>query len=175
MAWTPRPLSPTLGFMARSVLILGFPGVQSLDLVGPSEGFPTSPLCLQMMGRADDGYDVRVVSRNGEPATTGTGLALVAEPLPDPRDPVDTIVLRAARNAPPPTPLLDGCVATTHWACAGLLDQQRRGRRFGGLRVDHPRRGRRADEPSRHLARAVAATATAQRTVDIAKETPSWW
>src|SRR5271163_1049134 len=79
--------------MARSVLILGFPGVQSLDLSGPSEVFTSSTLCLRGMGRADDGYEVRVVSRNGEPATTGTGLALVAEPLPDPRDPVDTIVL----------------------------------------------------------------------------------
>jgi transcriptional regulator GlxA family with amidase domain len=79
--------------MVRSVLILGFPGVQSLDLSGPSEVFTSSTLCLRGMGRADDGYEVRVVSRNGEPATTGTGLALVAEPLPDPRDPVDTIVL----------------------------------------------------------------------------------
>jgi hypothetical protein len=50
--------------MARSVLILGVPGVQSLDLVGPSEVFTYSTLCLQGMGRADDGYDVRVVSRN---------------------------------------------------------------------------------------------------------------
>jgi transcriptional regulator GlxA family with amidase domain len=79
--------------MVRSVLILGFAGVQALDLVGPSEVFTSSTLCLQGMGRADDGYDVRVVSRNGEPATTGTGLALVAEPLPDPRGRVDTIVL----------------------------------------------------------------------------------
>jgi hypothetical protein len=81
------------GFMARSVLILGFPGVQALDLVGPSEVFTSSTICLQGMGRADDGYDVRVVSPYGEPATTGTGLALIAEPLPDPRGPVDTIVL----------------------------------------------------------------------------------
>ncbi|MCW2626518.1 MAG: hypothetical protein JWR48_3240, partial [Mycobacterium sp.] len=28
--------------MVRSVLILGFPGVQALDLVGPSEVFTTS-------------------------------------------------------------------------------------------------------------------------------------
>ena len=144
------------GFMARSVLILGFPGVQSLDLVGPSEVFTSSTLCLQGMGRADDGYDVRVVSRNGEPATTGTGLALVAEPLPDPRDPVDTIVLPggfgtdAARQNPDvigwiqiaaenarrvvsvctgaflaaQAGLLDGCVATTHWAFAGQLARE---------------------------------------------------
>jgi hypothetical protein len=63
MAWTPRPLSPTLGFTIRSVL-------RSLDLVGPSEVFTRSTICLQRMGRADDGYDVCIVSHNGEPATT---------------------------------------------------------------------------------------------------------
>jgi len=142
--------------MARSVLILGFPGVQSLDLSGPSEVFTSSTLCLRGMGRADDGYEVRVVSRNGEPATTGTGLALVAEPLPDPRGPVDTIVLPggfgtdAARQDPDvigwiqiaagnarrvvsvctgaflaaQAGLLDGCVATTHWAFAGQLARE---------------------------------------------------
>jgi transcriptional regulator GlxA family with amidase domain len=144
------------GFMARSVLILGFPGVQALDLVGPSEVFNSSTICLQGMGRAEDGYDVRVVSRNGEPVTTGTGLALVAEPLPDPRDPVDTIVLPggfgtdAARQNPDvigwiqiaaenarrvvsvctgaflaaQAGLLDGCVATTHWAFAGQMARE---------------------------------------------------
>jgi transcriptional regulator GlxA family with amidase domain len=142
--------------MVRSVLILGFPGVQSLDLSGPSEVFTSSTLCLHGMGRADDGYDVRVVSRNGEPATTGTGLALVAEPLPDPCGPVDTIVLPgglgtdAARQNPDvigwiqiaaenarrvvsvctgaflaaQAGLLDGCVATTHWAFAGQLARE---------------------------------------------------
>ena len=81
------------GLMARTVLILGYPGVQALDLVGPSEVFTGATLYLQSQNRADDGYTVSVVSQNGEPATTGTGLALVAQPLPDPRRRIDTVIL----------------------------------------------------------------------------------
>lgn len=80
-------------FMTRDVLILGFPGVQALDLVGPSEVFAGATIYLAGQGRSGEGYRVSVVSLNGEPATTTTGLALVAQPLPDPRRPVDTIVL----------------------------------------------------------------------------------
>jgi len=75
------------------VVILGFPGVQALDLVGPFEVFTGASLCLLGQGRADNGYDVAVASIDGEPATTGTGLALIAQPLPDPRQPIDTVVL----------------------------------------------------------------------------------
>ena len=90
----------------RPVLILGYPGVQALDLVGPAEVFAGASLYLQSQNRADDGYTVSVVSQHGEPAATGTGLALVTEPLPDPRQPVDTVVLPggmgvdAARQSP---------------------------------------------------------------------------
>ncbi len=65
------------GFM-RSVVILGFTGVQALDLVGPFEVFTGASRYLQGMGRED--YDAKVVTLDGEPATTGTGLALVAAP-----------------------------------------------------------------------------------------------
>jgi transcriptional regulator GlxA family with amidase domain len=75
------------------VVILGFAGIQALDLVGPSEVFSGATLYLASQGRGDDGYTVSVVSHNGEPATTGTGLALVAQPLPDPRRPIDTLIL----------------------------------------------------------------------------------
>lgn len=137
----------------RSVLILGFPGVQALDLVGPFEVFTGATLCLAGQGRSDEGYSVRVVSRGGEPATTLTGLALVADPLPDPREPIDTLVLPGgagvddARRDPDTlgwvkivaeqtrrvvsvctgaflvaqTGLIDGCVATTHWAFADRM------------------------------------------------------
>src|SRR3979409_1561423 len=77
----------------RSVVVLGFPGVQALDLVGPFEVFTGATIYLASQGRIDDGYAVPLVPRNSDPATTGTGLALVAQPLPDPREPVDTLVL----------------------------------------------------------------------------------
>jgi len=132
------------------VVILGFPGVQALDLVGPYDVFTGATLCLAAAGRSDEGYSVSVVTRDGEPATTLTGLALVARPFPDPREPIDTLVLPGgsgvddARSDPDTigwiqiaaeqtrrvvsvctgafiaaqTGLIDGCVATTHWAFA---------------------------------------------------------
>lgn len=137
----------------RSVVILGFPGVQALDLVGPFEVFTGATICLASQGRADEGYSVTIATRTGEPAATLTGLALVAQPFPDPREPIDTLVLPGgmgvddARRDPDTigwiriaaeqsrrvvsvctgafiaaqAGLVDGCVATTHWAFASQL------------------------------------------------------
>ncbi|MGZ6779255.1 MAG: GlxA family transcriptional regulator [Mycobacterium sp.] len=79
--------------MTRSVVILGFPGVQALDIVGPFDVFTGATLNLAARHRAEDGYDVTIASVNGEQVATGTGLVLVAQPLPDPGDPIDTVVL----------------------------------------------------------------------------------
>lgn len=135
--------------MARTVLILGFEGVQALDVVGPFEVFTGASMFVTARG-IGEGYTVRVVSAGGAPVNTGTGLSLVADPLPDPSEAVDTVVLPggfgtdAARRAPAvidwiaaasaharrvvsvctgavlaaEAGLLDGCVATTHWAFA---------------------------------------------------------
>ena len=140
------------GFMARTVLLVGFPGVQALDLVGPFEVFTGASLYADAR-TAGTGYDVRIVAVGGAPVATGTGLTLVADPLPDPGEPVDTVVLpggagtgsarrdaelidwiaavsaRARRVVSVCTGavlaaeagLLDGCVATTHWAFAAQL------------------------------------------------------
>jgi transcriptional regulator GlxA family with amidase domain len=137
----------------RSVVILGYRGVQALDLVGPFDVFTGATMWLAGQGRTDEGYAVSVVTRDGEPATTLTGLALIAQPLPDPREPIDTLVLpggmgvddvrrdpdtvgwvqiaaeRARRVVSVCTGaflaaqagLIDGCVATTHWAFAGQM------------------------------------------------------
>lgn len=137
--------------MVRTVLVVGFAGVQALDMVGPFEVFTGASAFVAATG--GDGYDVRVVASGGAPVHTGTGLTLVAEPLPDPSIPVDTVVIpggvgthTARRDAEliawiaavTPTArrvvsvctgavlaaeagLLDGCVATTHWAYAAEL------------------------------------------------------
>ncbi len=73
--------------MARKVVIAGFPGVQALDVVGPYEVFTGASLLTS------GAYDVVVASTDGQPVTTATGLAFVSTPLPDPSDPVDTVVL----------------------------------------------------------------------------------
>ena len=73
---------PNTECMERTVLIAGFAGVQALDMVGPFEVFTGATLYLS--GRGADGYGVRVVSVDGQPVSTGTGLTFVAEPLPDP-------------------------------------------------------------------------------------------
>jgi transcriptional regulator GlxA family with amidase domain len=125
--------------------------------------FTGATIYLAGQGRFDEGYSVTVVSRGGEPATTLTGLALVAQPLPDPREPIDTLVLPggigvddARRNADTvgwiqiaaeharrvvsvctgsflaaQAGLIDGCIATTHWAFADQM-----AREFPAVTVD---------------------------------------
>jgi len=75
------------------VVLVGFDGVQALDLVGPFEVFTGATLCLLREGKPDDGYAVSLVSAGGRPVDTGTGLSLVAQPLPDPGLGADTVVV----------------------------------------------------------------------------------
>jgi transcriptional regulator GlxA family with amidase domain len=143
--------------MARKVVIVGFPGVQALDVVGPHDVFIGASLLT------NGGYDVVVASIDGNPVNTATGLAFVAAPLPDPGDPVDTVLLPGgggvddARSDPElmgwikavagnarrivtvctgaflaaDAGLLNGCRVTTHWAFA-----ERLAREFPAIDVD---------------------------------------
>jgi transcriptional regulator GlxA family with amidase domain len=136
--------------VARKVVILTFPGIQAMDVVGPFDVFTGASLLL------NGAYEVVVASVDGEPATTGTGLAFVAQPLPDPSEPLDTVILpggwgvenvranpeavawiravaKTARRVvsvctgaflAAEAGLLDGCPATTHWAFADRLARE---------------------------------------------------
>ncbi len=156
--------------MRRSVVLLAFPGMQSLDLVGPFEVFHTAGLVLaaeaartagNTVGTPETGYDVSVVSKDGAPIRTDSGLRLAADPLPG--GPVDTLVLpggggtaevrddpdlmfwirdtaRGARRVvsvctgaflAAEAGLLDGCRATTHWAFADRMAEE-----YPGVDVD---------------------------------------
>jgi transcriptional regulator GlxA family with amidase domain len=140
--------------MTRKVLIVGFPGVQGLDLVGPFEVFTSASLALAAQGK--EGYQPVVASVDGRPVTTETGLTFAAVELPDPSEPVDTLILpggrgvHAARQDPrvidwvvaaapqarrvvtvctgaflaAQAGLLDGCRATTHWAYTDQLARE---------------------------------------------------
>jgi transcriptional regulator GlxA family with amidase domain len=86
--------------MTRKVLIVGFPGVQALDLVGPFEVFTSASLALAAAGKeAKEGYQLAVASIDGQPVSTETGLAFAATELPDPGEPVDTLILPGGRGA----------------------------------------------------------------------------
>ncbi|MDT5255943.1 MAG: hypothetical protein QOD10_1023 [Mycobacterium sp.] len=121
-----------------------------MDVVGPFDVFTGASLLLE------GAYEVVVASVDGQPATTGTGLAFVTQPLPDPDETLDTVVLPggwgvdAVRANPEAVDwiravakksrrvvsvctgaflaaeagLLDGCPATTHWACADRLARE---------------------------------------------------
>ena len=126
----------------RTVVILGYPGIQSLDLVGPFDVFTTATLLLAGE-HGDDGYQrgyhVTLASADAHPVASGTGLTFVTEPLPDPEIPVDTVVLpggggvgAAAADpvlidwiravAPQARRVVSVCTGTFLAAGAGLLD-----------------------------------------------------
>jgi transcriptional regulator GlxA family with amidase domain len=94
--------------MTRDVTIVGFAGVQSLDVVGPHEVFSAAT----QLG-AD--YSVRLVSVDGAPVRAESGLQLLPDgPLPAPES-VGTLIMPGGRgiHAAAADPRLAGWVAST--------------------------------------------------------------
>jgi len=133
----------------RDVVLVVFPGLQGLDLIGPAEVFAAAS-----EHTGDQAYRVRVVATTPGPATSSSGVAIVAdEAIANVRGPIDTLmvvggdgtygavadehlvhhVARLARRARRVTSvcsgafvlaqagLLDGRRATTHWRVCELL------------------------------------------------------
>lgn len=128
--------------MTRKVVILGYPGIQSLDVFGPSEVFAGASLALAGQGRGEDGYEITVASPGGRPIATSSGPTLATTALPDPTEAVDAVVLPGgigvdAARADPETlawirtaatharRVISVCTGAFLAASAGLLDDCR--------------------------------------------------
>ena len=80
--------------LPRRVLIVAYPGIQSLDAVGPFEVFTGASDVVAGRRRASTPvYDVHLVSRAGGSVRAESGLPLGTEPLPDPDQPIDTLLI----------------------------------------------------------------------------------
>ncbi|MCF3121660.1 GlxA family transcriptional regulator [Streptomyces arenae] len=121
----------------RTVLVVLFEGVQSLDVTGPAEVFTGASNCL---GDPGAGYRVRTASLDGSPVRATSGLTLVPDfaladaPVPHtllvpggegtrPPDPDLTGWLRA--NGPRAERLVSVCTGALRLAEAGLLEGRR--------------------------------------------------
>jgi transcriptional regulator GlxA family with amidase domain len=77
---------------SRPVIIVAYPGVQSLDVTGPFEVFAGARRAAAAC-EIDAGYDVSVVTAAPGPVTTESGIALVASALPGPSARFDTLLV----------------------------------------------------------------------------------
>jgi transcriptional regulator GlxA family with amidase domain len=144
-----RPATQDAVVRTRDVVLVVFPGLQGLDLLGPAEVFAAA---TEHTGH--DAYRVRVVATEAGAARSTSGVTIVAdEAIADVESPIDTLmvvggdgtygavadghlvenVARLARTARRVTSvcsgafvlaqagLLDGRRATTHWRACDLL------------------------------------------------------
>jgi transcriptional regulator GlxA family with amidase domain len=128
---------------ARNVVILVYPGVQSLDVTGPLEVFTGAQQLISASARADRGYDASIVSRDGKSLRTSSGLTLVPDAaLEDAPGPIDTLIVAGgsgcehaasdpvltdwiARSASGARRTASVCTGAFLLARAGLLDGRR--------------------------------------------------
>jgi transcriptional regulator GlxA family with amidase domain len=125
----------------RRIVIVAFPGVQSLDVTGPFEVFAGANQAVAATAdAAAPPYSLDLVSVDGEPVLSESGLALGTRPLPKAGASIDTLVLpggagsRTARYderlvrwlraaAPRARRIVTVCTGTFLAAEAGLADE----------------------------------------------------
>ncbi len=80
------------------MVIVLFPGLQSLDAVGPFEVFASATRIARHLGRAA-GYRVELASRSGGPVLAESRIGLCTVPLAEVTRPIDTLVLPGGDGA----------------------------------------------------------------------------
>ena len=127
----------------RQVVILAYPGVQSLDVTGPLEVFAGARTLIEAEGRTEQSFEIGIVSRDGAPLRTSSGLTLTPHAaLRDAPGDIDTLIVaggQGARQAADDGALVDWisqtaatarrtasvCTGAFLLARAGLLDGRR--------------------------------------------------
>jgi transcriptional regulator GlxA family with amidase domain len=82
----------------RNVVIVAFPGMQSLDALGPLEVLAGATQALAARGRSG-GYQVALASSRGGTVWSGSGVGLSTVRLPDATARIDTLVLPGGDGA----------------------------------------------------------------------------
>lgn len=156
---------PGMPSAPRNVVILAFPGVQSLDVTGPLEVFAGATELIKRAGRTERPYEISVVAPSQGTLRTSSGLTITPDATlaEASRRPIDTFVVAGGRGS---RALLDDndlargietaarrarrtagvCTGALLLAAAGLLDGRRAtthwgaaaelARRFPSVKVD---------------------------------------
>jgi len=78
----------------RQVVIVAYPGIQSLDVTGPLEVFAGSSQLIAVTGRRQRGYEVAILSGDGAPLRTSSGLNITPHGrLRDAPSSIDTLIV----------------------------------------------------------------------------------
>jgi transcriptional regulator GlxA family with amidase domain len=79
---------------SRNVVIVVYPGVQSLDVTGPLEVFDGARRLIEARARTQRPYDVRVLSRDGAPVASSSGLTIAPHgAISDAPAEIDTLLI----------------------------------------------------------------------------------